>query len=157
MAIMDWYRVNWENLSIRRNSERINSNASDSTSGMASSSPRAGKVSALLPRASIRKCTCRKVVGFEGAHKKTCPLSKKIENSRQLIKGKSLPDIPRASSGPTLRQFVESISKVGQLHALESWLSFLLFKVEKDPAIDKDDRDKLRTLVDELHRTMFEL
>jgi hypothetical protein len=136
---MNWDRVRKENQSRRQGSEWIGPALELKRDSGSKPSPtkKAAPARIHFGRVSMPGCTCKKTVGFIGLHKKKCPLGK--GNQPQSL----LP----AKPGPTLRQFAECIQKVGQLAAVQDFLSSLQKKVNEDRTTSKADRVTARELI----------
>lgn len=140
MAKMDWDRVRKENQSRRYGSEWIGSDAVSLKPGSESrpSPPRNTiPVGTRLGRTTIPGCTCHKLAGFVGLHKKTCPMRKSNWNYDRL----------QANFSPTLQQFGASIKKVRQSSTLRSFLSILVTRIDADNMIRKEDREQVQKLI----------
>lgn len=138
-AKMNWDRVKKENQARRNGSEWPEPvfNLKPGIKSKPSSTKKAAPARIRFGRVLIPGCTCEKAVGFIGLHKKKCPLSK----------GNLSQSDSHAKTGPTLRQFAECIQKVGQLAAVQDFLSSLRKKVDEDRTTSKADRVTARELI----------
>jgi hypothetical protein len=119
---LNWDRVKKENLARAHGSERIDDLP--------------------IPRSllTMPNCTCKKPIGFTGAHKKDCPLSRRESGSvrHRFVPSLRSPSavrvtmVTKVDSEVTLRQFASAMKGIRQRKPIRKLLSELLKMLPHD-------------------------
>lgn len=142
MARMNWDRVRKEDQARRSGSEWVGSdglgpgNVTESRPPLVNRPPLIKRVA--LGRSLVNRmpgCTCRKTVGFNGQHKKFCPLRNRPKLNAH----------PQTHSEPVLTEYPERIKR--QLSAVGDFLSSLQGQMNADDGIAESHQKNIRRLI----------
>jgi hypothetical protein len=134
-AKMNWDRVRKESQARRSGSAWIGSDAVGPTAAKETKPSRRGEStgSQSSRRSKMPGCTCGKIIGFSGSHKKKCPLS----NSLNL----------RIDSSSNRNSFSECIKKAGRLPSTREFLLSLETAIELARSFPEQDRQGALKLI----------
>jgi hypothetical protein len=135
-AKMNWDRVRKETQTRRSGSEWISADPVGATPGKEIKSSRQRQyvqTSQRSGRSRMPGCSCGKVIGFRGSHKKRCPLSKSLNL--------------RINSNSNRNSFSECIRKAGKLPSTREFLSSLQTAIELARSFSEHDRQGALKLI----------